>query len=341
MKAVDRVCIFVAAWLFLVLAPISAWAKPLVLFDDGHAQTAGNADWVIKGGFSDFADAFKAQGCDVRAVSRMSADSLKGASVLVLPEPNTMYSADEEKAIVDFVMNGGHLYAIADHDNSDRNGDGVDSVDILNRFLPKLGLEVEHRYFSEAPTGGTIYPTPFTRNVTAVGTWGGTSIKLLGPNAEAHITMSVKNGGGAYIASNIVGKGGKVIAMGDSSPYDDGTGDPRDKLHNGYTNPKFQHDTLAENTIKWLLDNTSTTAPGESLRRMINDLSEAHSALQEKHDENLLQFVETCETGIVTLIQEHPEQAAFLAEAGKADPALNGLMQNLIIQETFNRLHAH
>jgi hypothetical protein len=30
----------------------------------------------------------------------------------------------EKDAIINFVKNGGGLYMIADHDNSDRNGDG-------------------------------------------------------------------------------------------------------------------------------------------------------------------------------------------------------------------------
>lgn len=33
-----------------------------VLFDNAHGQTAGAADWVIDGGFSDFADALADEG---------------------------------------------------------------------------------------------------------------------------------------------------------------------------------------------------------------------------------------------------------------------------------------
>ncbi|HNV72811.1 MAG TPA: DUF4350 domain-containing protein, partial [Candidatus Ozemobacteraceae bacterium] len=142
-----------------VPATVSA-AKPLVLFDEGHAQRAGNADWVIDGGFSDFADVFKSLGCEVRAVKQLTASHLVGASVIVLPEPNSVYTPEEEAAIVEFVNGGGGLYAIADHDRSDRNGDGIDSVGVLNRFLPKLGLQLNKLYFTEAPDAGSYKETP-------------------------------------------------------------------------------------------------------------------------------------------------------------------------------------
>ncbi len=40
--------------------------KQTVLFDNSHAQTAGAADWVIDGAFSDYADSMRKQGYQVK-----------------------------------------------------------------------------------------------------------------------------------------------------------------------------------------------------------------------------------------------------------------------------------
>jgi len=39
-----------------------------VLFDRSHGQTAGAADWVSDGAFSDYADSIQKQGYDVKAI---------------------------------------------------------------------------------------------------------------------------------------------------------------------------------------------------------------------------------------------------------------------------------
>ncbi len=335
--------LFLGLALFLAsgAAPAVLAAKPLVLFDEGHAQTAGNADWVINGGFSDFADVFKAQGCEVRAVKKLTWANIEGAQVLVLPEPNSLYTAEEEAAIVKFVENGGGLYAIADHNNSDRNGDGVDSVGVLNRFLPKLGLQIDLRYFSEAPTAGKICQTSFTKGVKAVGTWGGTTVKCLSSQGVAHITVSAKNGGGAFIASTEVGaKGGRVVAMGDSSPYDDGTGDPHDKLHDGFNNPGYSHAVLAENSVRWLLE-PRTTAPARHLNRLLADVAAGSRSYAANPDPNLLLHLETCERAVGRLLSEHPDLRPQARARVTGDASLTDLRRSLDAQTTFDLLHPH
>ena len=324
----------------VLTAASGVWAaKPLVLFDEGHAQKAGNADWVIDGGFSDFADAFKDQGCEVRAIKVFTPEAIRQAAVLVLPEPNSVYTKAEQDAIVRFVENGGALYAIADHDRSDRNGDGIDSVGVLNQFLPRLGLKIDKRYFTEAPTRGEMAKTEFTTGVKAVGTWGGTTVSCLAQSAVAHITVSAKNGGGAYIASNVVGpKGGKVIAMGDSSPYDDGTGDPRDKLYDGYNNPKFQHDRLAVNSIRWLLKR-ETPSPRRSMAMMMTNLDQGHQQLRQTPTDELFSFVEATETGLGLLVREHPELAEDFSARAADKPAFSRIQKSLSTTQRFNDLH--
>ncbi len=338
----DKLSIKAAIALLLfssVITGASFGEKPLVLFDAGHAQKAGNADWVINGGFSDFADVFKGLGCDVREIMKISAEELARASVLVLPEPNSLYTPQEESAIVQFVNDGGSLYAISDHNNSDRNGDGVDSVGVLNRFVPKLGIEFEKRYFSEAPVTGGIQPTSITKDVKAVGTWGGTALKALSSTAQIHIRVSAKNGGQGYLVTSVVGpKGGKVVAMGDSSPYDDGTGDPHDKLHDGFNNPQYSHGALALNSARWLLEKSSQ-APAERLSTLLGEIKEGHTALQENPAEGMLLFLENSEASAIRLFDANPELKARFLELSDGSRGLEPLLKDIEVLEAFQKLH--
>ena len=45
----------------------------------------------------------------------------------------------EMTALVEYVRAGGGLFYLGDHGNSDRNGDGVNSVLVMNRFATAKG----------------------------------------------------------------------------------------------------------------------------------------------------------------------------------------------------------
>ncbi len=60
---------------------------------------------------------------------------LSNYSIFVVCEPNMLFSSTEKAAVIDFVQHGGGLFMIADHDNSDRNGDGYDSPYIWNDLM--------------------------------------------------------------------------------------------------------------------------------------------------------------------------------------------------------------
>ncbi|GAA3325234.1 hypothetical protein GCM10020331_056280 [Ectobacillus funiculus] len=72
-----------------------------VLFDNTHGQTAGAADWVIDGGFSDFADALRADHFTVDQLERtipftygeqaVTFDKLKDYDVFIIGEANIPY----------------------------------------------------------------------------------------------------------------------------------------------------------------------------------------------------------------------------------------------------------
>ncbi len=108
-----------------------------VLFDNSHAQTAGAADWVIDGAFSDYADSMRKQGYQVKELegkSNISDRSLQQAHVLVIPEANNPFKENEQKAIINFVKNGGSVIFISDHYNADRNLNRIDSSESMNGY---------------------------------------------------------------------------------------------------------------------------------------------------------------------------------------------------------------
>jgi hypothetical protein len=113
--------------------------KRRILFDLTKHEAAGNSDWRIDGGYSDWADALKKLGYEVSSLTGESVRSsdLNGAGVLVIPEPQNPFSDTERSAISSFVANGGGLLMISDHRDSDRDNDGWDSPEVFNGWDQK------------------------------------------------------------------------------------------------------------------------------------------------------------------------------------------------------------
>lgn len=120
-----------------------------VLFDNTHGQTAGAADWVIDGAFSDFANALANQGYyveELRKGSSITYSDLSDFDVFIIPEANIPFKTSEQAAILQFVQNGGGVFFIADHYNADRNKNRWDSSEVFNGYRrgaysnPTLGM---------------------------------------------------------------------------------------------------------------------------------------------------------------------------------------------------------
>ncbi|MFF8946076.1 hydrolase [Streptomyces sp. NPDC014864] len=151
-------------------APAHAATTHRILFDNAHAETAGNADWIIStsqpdplgqnsspsaetdwtGALSSWGVALqKAGGYSLKTLPSGSSLSYGGSSstdlanfdTLVLPEPNTMFTSAEKTAIMNFVKNGGGLFMISDHTGADRNNDGYDAVEILNDLMSNNSVD--------------------------------------------------------------------------------------------------------------------------------------------------------------------------------------------------------
>lgn len=192
-------------------------------------------------------------------------------NVFVVDEPNNAFSADEKTAILNFVKEGGGLFMISDHNNSDRNHSGIDSPHVWNDLMNNnsvqtnpFGITFDYANFSDKTENIPNLPNdPLLHgpmgNVTRVEFYSGTSMTL-NPTANNSVKAIVYKSGASFNNQNVLvayatyGKG-KVVAMGDSSPADDGTGDPNDKLYNGWTeDANGNHERLIMNGSIWLAE---------------------------------------------------------------------------------------
>jgi hypothetical protein len=163
----------------LVLAVLTAATPSLAakkaLFDNTHAQTAGNADWIIDtdqplpvpaqstvrpgtartiwlGAISSWAVDLVKRGYEVATLTTAYGITYNNATnpydlskydVFIVDEPNTRFTRAESTAIFNYVRDGGGLVAVSDHAISDRNNDGVDSPKAWGR-LDRLHLFGAH-----------------------------------------------------------------------------------------------------------------------------------------------------------------------------------------------------
>lgn len=203
--------------------------------------------------------------------------------VYIVDEPNILFTSSEKIAMMQFVQNGGGLFLISDHTVSDRNNDGNDSPVIWNDFITNngilnngLGFKFDLVNISQTSTNVIVSPTDSilhgpAGNVTQVKWSNGTTMSLTpsqNPSVKAVIYTTGTSPANANVlcAYSRVGNG-KVAAIGDSSPTEDGSGDPNDSpFYNGYiTDAAGNHQKLLMNITIWLAGgSTSTTGIKET-----------------------------------------------------------------------------
>jgi len=296
--------------LILLLCASTAFAQPKkILFDNTKTETAGNADWIIdtdqpipspaQSGITPstpetyWLGAISAWGVDlvklgytVHTLTSSNGISygngsnpydLSNYDLYIVCEPQDPFSASEKQAILNFVRNGGGLFMVADHDNSDRNSNGWDSPEVWN----DLGIDTAFgmHFQSTSETNNNI-----TQNTTNVATGtdsiitgpagtasilsyhNGTTVRLTGSNASAagHVWMSAASHGTSQIMLATASYGqGKVGAIGDSSPADDSTGQPSNNLFNGWTGDAATDNIFFLNLSVWLMTHSSVAPPSQ------------------------------------------------------------------------------
>ena len=195
---------------------------------------------------------------------------LSNYNIFVVDEPNMLFSVSEKDAIVNFVKNGGSLMMIADHTVSDRNNDGYDSLQIWNDLMQNntvlsdpFGIQFDAADFNQTTTNIANLPSnPILHgvkgNVTRAQWSGGTTMTLNTSSNSSVKGLIFKTGALATGTTNVMVAqsnymAGKVVAIGDSSIPDDGTGDTGDILYNGYiADANGNHQILLMNAIIWL-----------------------------------------------------------------------------------------
>jgi len=201
--------------------------------------------------------------------STSNAQDLSNYKVFVVDEPNLVFSAAEKTAIVQFVQHGGSLFMISDHNGSDRNGDGWDSPHIWDDLLANnsvqpypFGIYFDTVDFSQTTTNVSATSTDSLihgpmGNVTEVQWSGGTTMTIdptVNPSVKGVVFKTGTTPGNTNVMVAYARYGsGKVAALGDSSPFDDGTGNPTCTLYNGYwSDAAGNHRLLIMNATIWL-----------------------------------------------------------------------------------------
>lgn len=268
-----------------------------VLFDNAHAETAGNADWVISTSQpdplaqnsnpqveTDWTGGISAWGVALQKTGRYSLKTNTGAltygnsgnsldlshfNVLVLPEPNILFTTAEKTAILNFVNNGGGLFMVADHNGSDRNNDGHDSLNIFNDLMNNngvgsdvfgiqfdvLNIQTENPNNDE-PGSDPILQGPFGNATSSIIRSGTTETLNPSHNANAHgviyrVGYSNTGNTGAFVSRSAYGSG-RIVAEGDSSAIDDGTCVSGNNCFNGWNDPAGNDNILFPNATEWL-----------------------------------------------------------------------------------------
>ncbi len=280
-------------------APPSQYA---VLFDASHGETAGNADWVISTSQpdplreraapqreADWTGAISAWGVALQRTGRYRLMTLAGGrpisygdhsnpldlanfNTFVVPEPNVRFSDAEKTAIMRFVQNGGGLFMIADHDQSDRNNDGMDSLRIWNDLMAKNSIQAGNPFgfhFDTLNIGTDNphdIPASAANNPVIHGPFGDVSSSIIrngttvttdpaaDPAVQALLYRShadTSGNTGVFFVTSTFGQG-RVAAWGDSSAIDDGTGAKNEKLFDGWNDAGGSDAILALNATEWL-----------------------------------------------------------------------------------------
>lgn len=194
-------------------------------------------------GYSEFADALREKGYSVESTDDpFDYSMLSRYNVVIIPEPNIRFSPDEISALERYIEDGGSVFFIGNHGGADRDGDGWDAAEIFNEFVNDLGIRFDGNTVGNGEIED-ILVTPITYGVSKVGMWAGSTITIIN---DSKVHVAIRAYGKPYVVYGYYGNG-KFVAIGDSSPFDDGTGEPGDNLH--YNWYECDHSVLAVNIV--------------------------------------------------------------------------------------------
>ncbi|HHT9120032.1 MAG TPA: hydrolase [Candidatus Hypogeohydataceae bacterium YC41] len=232
------------------------------------------------GGISSWGyDLYKTGRCEVESTDKPltflnshNPQDLSKFDVLILCEPNKDFDPSERQAIIAFVKEGGGLFLVADHFGSDRNNDGIDSTGIFDKLEKETGIHFQGKGERNASLKGghstsnfcsftdrednPIFQGPFGAVRKAYLNGFGTirTLKNFNGTVQGHVWMNGSTQGEQDIifVTSRLGQG-KIAALSDSSPADDGTTrTPGKQLYNGWHAAGAQNNSLILNTTDFL-----------------------------------------------------------------------------------------
>jgi len=283
----------------------------VVLFDHMHNQDAGTAgNWRVddnhpnplpavptsetswSGQLSSWGYELYLAGNTIRSnTSAITAAQLADVDLLVIPEPQAPFTAAEIEAVRQFVFAGGSLFVIADHNGSDRDGDGWDSPSIFGGYsvphitVPPTGdtetfcgaLFGLHFHVKDegnnSITGTFTNVNPDPANPVIHGPYGDVAaviyhvgnVMTLWPTANPDLSdvgaLISKNEGLPHNAAWSRYGQGKIVGFGDSSCTADGT--DSESHENNWTEAGSDNREFFLNASVWLLT-SDATAIGET-----------------------------------------------------------------------------
>ncbi|MBI2420224.1 MAG: hypothetical protein HYV28_20370, partial [Ignavibacteriales bacterium] len=305
-----KICLYI--FLLFILLINEPFAQKKFLFDATKAETAGNADWVIcavngsiprspapdqstitqytletywTGALSSWGIDLVKLGYKVESLPPntqitygdvSNPQDLSNYDVFIIDEPNSPFNDFEKTAILYFVKNGGGLFMISDHNQSDRNNDGWDSPKIWNDLMTNnsvksnpFGISIDLISFNDASTNvlnGSSDPllNGPTGNVTNIKISAGTTFTLF-PSLNSSVKGVIWKSGVVQNTNSVLCGyasfgSGKVVFIGDSSPADDGTGQAGNSLYPGWLGvANGDHRRLHLNASIWLAKKNVTS----------------------------------------------------------------------------------
>ena len=235
--------------------------------------TSTTAETYWKGASSAWAVALVKQGFTVETLpvgarltfgDATNAQDLSTYGIFITIEPNIKYTTAEKTAIVKFVAAGGGFFMVADHTSSDRNSDGFDSLEVLNDVVNSNGIASNVfgitfnslSYSVTSSTVSTLATDPLIHGaagaVAQMKYSAGTTMTVNNTAAKGSIFRTSSRSNSDVMAAYSTYGAGKIAACGDSSPFDDGTGDTGDTLYYGWTDVSGDHAQLAINACLWM-----------------------------------------------------------------------------------------
>jgi hypothetical protein len=163
---------------------------------------------------------------------------------------------------------------VSDHTASDRNNDGYDSPEIWNDLMTNNGIQsnpfgiiFDLVSISQTTTNIPNLPAdPILHGVMGDVTsamWSAGTTMTISPSANSSVIGTIYKTGVSFGNTNVMFAyasygNGRVAAIGDSSPCDDGSGDNNDVLYDGWiADAGGNHERLIMNATIWLASSAS------------------------------------------------------------------------------------